>query len=73
MKYRIKNILYKTLDKVLEPEILDDDKRKETAKAFSLAIFDGRMGIREAEDYEYIGSSMGRSIFKNTVTGLYLD
>lgn len=56
--------LYKSLNYI---------KNKSAAIAFSLAVFDGRMEEREFKNYDYLGTASSKDVFKNKITGLYLD
>lgn len=68
-----KTILLKSLNTALKEVINDEQEREKTAKAFTKALYDGRMEINELENYVYKGNFFYRDIFVNNITNLYLD
>lgn len=54
-------------------KVLTMHPKRIITKAFSMAVFDGRMGVTETKFYVYAGKAHGRDLFRNKLTGLYLD
>lgn len=57
--------LFKTLDKIFG--------NKKIAKAFTRAVNDDRLEIKEIKYYEYMGQEKGRDIFRHKKLEMYLD